>query len=105
LRDRQLSDRDNQRLLDGIGQQEDQGRVTLFLRRPEIEPTNNRAERGLRPAVIARKVSHCSKNERGALAYATLKTIFVTLSYRTKSAALSFANLLRGQDFATACKL
>jgi len=105
LRDRELSDRDNQRLLDGIGQQEDQGRVTLFLRRPEIEPTNNRAERGLRPAVIARKVSHCSKNERGALAYATLKSIFVTLSYRTKSAARAFANLLRGQDLATACEL
>lgn len=103
LRDRKLSDPDNQRLLDGIGYQEDRGRVTLFLRNPEIEPTNNRAERGLRPAVIARKVSHCSKNERGALAYATLKSIFVTLSYRTGSAVRAFANLLRGRDLATAC--
>ena len=103
LRDRILSDRDNQRLLDGIGHQEDRGRVTLFLRCPEIAPTNNQAERGLRPAVIARKVSHCSKNERGALAYATMKSIFVTLTYRTKSGVQAFANLLRGQTLAAAC--
>ena len=98
-----MSDRDNQRLLDGIGHQEDRGRVTLFLRCPEIAPTNNQAERGLRPAVIARKVSHCSKNERGALAYATMKSIFVTLTYRTKSGVQAFANLLRGQTLAAAC--
>jgi transposase len=28
-----------------------------FLEEPLVEPTNNRVERGLRPAVIARKVS------------------------------------------------
>lgn len=103
LRDRELSDADNQRLLDGIGHQEDRGRVTLFLRRPEIEPTNNRAERGLRPAVIARKVSHCSKTDRGALAYATLKSIFVTLTLRTKSVVNAFKDLLDGKDLDTAC--
>ena len=37
-----------------------------FLDDPLIEPTNNRAERALRPAVIARKVSQCSKNLQGA---------------------------------------
>ena len=87
LRDRSLSDGDNQRLLDGIGMQADRGRLTLFLRHPGIEPTNNLAERGLRPAVIARKVSHCSKNERGAKAYSVLKSIFTTLSLRTDSMA------------------
>ncbi|RYD29186.1 MAG: hypothetical protein EOP86_22060 [Verrucomicrobiaceae bacterium] len=66
LRDRRLRDPDNQRLLDGIGVQHDNRRVLLFPERPEIEPANNRAERGLRGAVIARKVSHCFKNERGA---------------------------------------
>ncbi len=30
-----------------------------FLHEPGVEPTNNRAERALRPAVIARKVSQC----------------------------------------------
>ena len=65
LRDRRLSDRDNQRLLDGLGRCHDAGSLVRFLDDPSIEPTNNRAERALRPAVIARKVSHCTKNARG----------------------------------------
>jgi transposase len=104
LRDRSLTDVDNQRLLDGIGMQETRGRVTLFLRHPEIEPTNNRAERGLRPAVIARKVSHCSKNERGARTYSVMKSIFVTLSYRTKSVLKAFSHLLKGDSLTQACE-
>ena len=43
-----------------------------------VEPTNNRAERILRPAVIARKVSHCSKNQRGAEAFAAFASIIQT---------------------------
>src|SRR5208282_2178460 len=56
LRDRILKDEDNQRLLNGIGLQHDLGRVLLFLHDPTIEPTNNRGERSLRPAVIVRKL-------------------------------------------------
>jgi transposase len=96
LRERKVSAPDNQRLLDGIGEQYRRGRVTLFLKHPEIEPTNNRAERGLRPAVIARKVSQCSKNEQGSRAYATLKTVFCTLAMRTKDAVGAFVELLQG---------
>jgi len=75
LRPRRLRDPDNQRLLDGIGQQHDRQRVLNFLYNPEVEPTNNRAERALRPAVIARKVSHCSKNERGSEAFAAFTSV------------------------------
>jgi hypothetical protein len=75
LRPRRLRDADNQRLLDGIGWQHDRQRVLNFLTNPEVEPTNNRAERVLRPAVIARKVSHCSKNERGAEAFAAFTSV------------------------------
>jgi hypothetical protein len=75
LRPRRLRDADNQRLLDGIGLQHDCQRVLNFLDHPEVEPTNNRAERALRPAVIARKVSHCSKNERGAEAFAAFTSV------------------------------
>lgn len=78
LRRRRLRDPDNQRLLDGIGWQNEQGRVFRFLEKPELEPTNNRAERALRPAVIARKVSHCSKTERGAEAYAAFHSVLQT---------------------------
>ena len=72
LRRRILRDDDNQRLLDGIGLQQDRGHLLRFLVSPGVEPTNNRAERILRPAVIARKVSQCSKNRRGAEAFATI---------------------------------
>ena len=96
LRERTLSDADNQRLLKGISYQHERGRLVLFLERPEIEPTNNRAERGLRPAVIARKVSHCSKNERGAQTYAVMKTLFTTLRLRCKDTVAAFASILRG---------
>jgi Transposase IS66 family. len=75
LRPRRLRDADNQRLLDGIGLQHDRQRVLNFLSNPEVEPTNNRAERALRPAVIARKVSHCSKNERGSEAFAAFTSV------------------------------
>src|SRR5690625_331469 len=76
LRRRTLRDRDNQRLLDGIGAQYDRGHLLRFLDDPGVvDPTNNAAERGLRPNVIARKVSQCSKNWRGAAA----RTIFTSL--------------------------
>jgi hypothetical protein len=35
--------------------------------------------RALRPAVIARKVSQCSKNERGAAALSAFKSVICTL--------------------------
>ena len=82
LRDRNLIDQDNQRLLNGIGEQMDRKRLLTFLHVPGVEPTNNRAERLLRPAVIARKVSQCSKNEAGA--YAT--SAFLSVIQTTKKA-------------------
>ena len=78
LRPRRLQDPDNQRLLDGIGLQHDRGRVLRFLHNPAIEPTNNRGERTLRLAVIVRKLSHGSKNARGAEAFASFTSIIQT---------------------------
>jgi transposase len=79
LRDRTLRDEDNQRLLNGVGAQHDKARVLSFLTRAGVEPTNNRAERDLRPAVIARKVSHCSRNERGARAFEAFTSVLQTI--------------------------
>lgn len=78
LRNRILRDDDNQRLLNGIGIQHDRGHLLRFLETEGVEPTNNRAERILRPAVIARKVSHCSKNQLGANAFAAFASIAQT---------------------------
>jgi len=78
LRSRRLHDEDNQRLLNGIGEQNDKGRLLRFLFHSGVEPTNNRAERILRPAVIARKLSHCSKNQRGADAFSAFASVIQT---------------------------
>jgi transposase len=79
LRDRTLRDADNQKLLNGVGAQHDRGHVLRFLSAEDVEPTNNRAERDLRPAVVARKVSHCSKNERGARAFEAFASVLHTI--------------------------
>jgi transposase len=79
LRDRRLKDPDHQRLLNELGWHHDRGNVLRFLVDPPIEPTNNRAERALRPAVIARKVSQCSKNLQGAAAFAVFTSVIRTL--------------------------
>jgi transposase len=50
-----------------------------FLEQPAVEPTNNRVERMLRPAVIARKVSQCSKTWAGADAFTAFSSIIQTL--------------------------
>ena len=80
LRDRPLSDRDNGRLQNELGWQDDRGNLLRFLDDPAIEPTNNRAERALRGAVIARKVSHCSRTEGGADAFGALTSVIRTLA-------------------------
>jgi hypothetical protein len=79
LQDRALSDRDNQRLLNELGRCDDAGSLVRFLDEPGIEPTNNRAERALRPAVIARKVSQCTKTATGTRAFEAWTSVLRTL--------------------------
>ena len=78
LRPRNLKDKDNQRLLDGIGLQHDRGNLVRFLDQPEVEPTNNRGERRIRFSVIVRGLSHGSKNERGAEAFSAFTSVIQT---------------------------
>jgi transposase len=87
LRHRHLKDSDNQRLLNELGWHHDRGNLRRFLADPRIEPTNNRAERALRPAVIARKVSQCSKNDRGSRAFAAFTSVIRTL-LKTETASV-----------------
>ena len=79
LRDRPLKDPDNQKLLRMLRRYHQRGDLLRFLEQPEVEPTNNRVERMLRPAVIARKVSQCSKTWPGAYAFAAFTSIIQTL--------------------------
>jgi hypothetical protein len=72
LRERALRDPDNWQLLKVLHRYHQRGELLRFLEQPEVEPTNNRVERMLRPAVIARKVSQCSKTWPGAYAFTSI---------------------------------
>lgn len=87
LRPRQLTNAANQSVLNELGWHQDRGNLLRFLDDPQIEPTNNRAERALRPAVIARKVSHCSKTPGGAQTFAAFTSVLRTLA-KTHSGTL-----------------
>jgi hypothetical protein len=54
------------------------GEWLIFLHDPEVPPTNNHAERMLRPAVITRKVGGCNKTLLGALVHRILASIMAT---------------------------
>jgi len=95
LRNRVLKDDDNQRLLNGIGTQMDRDRILTFLQVPGVDGTNNFGERMLRLAVIARKVSQCSKNDLGAHASAAFMSVVQTLRLGLEPFA-SLSTLLLG---------
>jgi len=50
----------------------------VFLYRSDVEPTNNRSERALRPSVIHRKVTGGFRSAWGARAYAALASVIDT---------------------------
>jgi len=96
LRERPLKDADNQRLLNELRRHHERGNLLRFLHEPTvIEPTNNAAERALRPAVIARKVSHCSKNNRGAEAFSAFKSVIQTIKKQGGNVLETLADLIR----------
>jgi transposase len=104
LRDRPLKDQDNQKLLRMLRRYHQRGDLLRFLEQPEVEPTNNRVERMLRPAVIARKVSHCSKTWPGAYALAAFTSVIQTLLKKSTPSNVveALANLFRAPRSQTA---
>jgi len=96
LRNRRLKDADNQRRLNELGWHHDRGNLGRLLADPRIEATKNRAERALRPAVMARQVSQCSKNDRGAGAFAVFTSMIRTLmKTQAGSVVEALSHLLR----------
>jgi transposase len=96
LRERALRDQDNRHLLKVLRRYHRRGELLRFLEEPLVEPTNNRVERALRPAVIARKVSQCSKNQAGAYAFSAFKSVVQTLVKRgTESVVEGLYHLFR----------
>ena len=104
LRDRPFKDQDNQKLLQMLRRYHQRGELLRFLEQPKVEPTNNRVERVLRPAVIARKVSQCSKTWSGADAFVTFTSVIQTLLKKDPPSALveALVNLFRAPKSQTA---
>ncbi|MEP7219641.1 MAG: transposase, partial [Bacteroidota bacterium] len=82
LRPRRLRDPENDRMLNELGRHNDRGNLLRFLDDPGIAPTNNQAERDLRPAVIARNVSHCATTAVGSETRSILMSVLATLKRR-----------------------
>lgn len=59
--------------------------LTAFLWDKDLEGTNNTAERALRPAVVARKISGGSRSENGAEAFARLASLLRTADQQGKN--------------------
>jgi transposase len=53
-------------------------KLLVFLKRRDVEPTNNASERALRPSVIFRKVTNGFRSHWGAKVYADLRSIVET---------------------------
>jgi transposase len=56
--------------------------ITAFVANPDLPATNNEAERALRDAVIARRISNGTRTEEGSAAYAATLSVFETCRRR-----------------------
>jgi len=72
--------------------------LLTFLEHPEIEPTNNLAERYLRPSVIMRKLMFGNRSERGAYNHSIIMSIIQTGLLNKKKPLEVFTGLLNGTD-------
>jgi len=69
--------------------------VFAYLRHPKIDPTSNKAERAIRPAVVNRKVWGGSRTERGAEAQSILMSVLQTCHQRGQDAFNFMARVFR----------
>jgi len=65
-----------------------------FVKNPEVDGTNNAAERAIRPVVIARKVSGGSRSDKGARNYEILMSVVQTLHQNGKNLVDHGSNIL-----------
>lgn len=78
--ERQFSDVDNEKMAKSL--RKHRPNLLRFLYDNQVEATNNRAERALRPAVLVRKTGRCNKTDKGSKAHAVLSSIFTTMRQR-----------------------
>lgn len=66
-----------------------------FANNPEVESTNNSAERGLRHAVVIRKISNGSRSRKGAEITSKLLSVMETLKLQDQNPVTGMMNLLQ----------
>src|SRR5579862_6404071 len=71
-----------------------QKELTPFLWEENLDGTNNAAERALRPAVVARKISGGSRSQAGADAWATVASLVRTARQQGKNLLESVKSML-----------
>ena len=69
--------------------------LLTFLTHPDVAPTNNQAEREIRPAVIMRKVMQGNQSKKGAKTQSILMTVFRTLKRRGYPPATTMVEALQ----------
>lgn len=78
LLEKNLTDPDNARLARRLQKHRNHIFTYLYDETGETDPTNNLAERDLRPGVITRKMGACNRSIKGAKATAILTSIIRT---------------------------
>lgn len=68
----------------------------VFVQYPEVPPTNNAAERAIRPLVTKRKVCGGTRSERGSETLAILASLFETWRIRNEVGLQQCARMLTG---------
>lgn len=72
----------------------EQKRFFTCFRRPKVPPTNNQAERSLRPVVIMRKVVQGTRSDKGLQNHSVLRSLFETSRRQGKKPHQFFLDLL-----------
>jgi hypothetical protein len=93
---RNYTDPDNRRLANRMIKHREH--LFTFLYINEVEPTNNAAERAIRPAVIARKLSAGNRSPTGAETHSILASLAATARQHGATLVHAVTDLLRQRD-------
>lgn len=67
----------------------------VFLSHQGVEPTNNLAERSIRPAVQSRKLSYCTRSDKGQIVRARLLTVWQSCRMQRRNPLDFFRQAIR----------
>jgi transposase len=79
----------------------DRDKLFVFMRRRDVDPTNNASERDLRPSVTFRKVTGGFRSEWGAEVYADIRSTVATGLRNGRTALASIRDALAGRSVLT----